>query len=159
MKCHCFLRANRRCWNSLPDQVIIILPKLPFRRRWAVTASTGKHFDLTFVLKLSHKSLSALCMDTSTAREPDISDFTDGAEREQGKDHFANTAPRAKTEKQHWLYLVGELEMSEAFFLTPVKTKHCQSEAVLWCVTWENKSSTYLTKSHVVGACAIYGLK
>lgn len=59
-------------------------------------------FDFTFVRNLSQMSLTALQYGHFTAaRETDVSDFTDRAEQEQGKDHFANTAPRAKTEKQH----------------------------------------------------------
>lgn len=63
------------------------------------------HLCLQLVTDVPHCSAHG---HVAAAPKLDISDFSDGAEQEQGKDHFANTALGVKTEKQHWLYLVGE---------------------------------------------------
>lgn len=81
---------------------------------WAVTGS-ARHivnvnwlsFDLTFAHNLSQISLTALPIEMLQQHRK-LTYFTNRAEQEQRKDHFANTALRGKTEKQLWLYLVGE---------------------------------------------------
>ena len=90
------------------------------------------HLCLQLVTDVPHCSAHG---HVAAAPELDISDFSDGEEQEQGKDHFANTALRVKTEKQHWLYLSVSFKCQVLFFLTPVRTKCCQSEAVCRGVT------------------------
>lgn len=91
--------------------------------------------DLTFCLKLvtdvSHRSACGLF---AAARQETgtFEFFTEKAEQNQAKDHFANIAPRAATGKLHRLYLVCELYMSGTlFFSDPVKTKWNHSEPLL----------------------------
>lgn len=111
------LRAFRRCRNLSPHEVLLSAhPRfaLAFSMHWAVTGSIHAECQRAEVwphlcpyLVWDVPLWSAYGCVAATGR-PDISYFTGGAEQEQRKDHFANTALRAKTEKHGWRNLVGE---------------------------------------------------
>lgn len=90
------------------------------------------HLCLQLVTDVSHCSAHG---HVAAAPELDISDFSDGPEQEQGKDHFANTALGWKQENSTDFILSVSFKCQVLFFLTPVRTKCCQSEAVLRRVT------------------------
>ncbi len=106
-KCHCCRRVNRRCWNVLPDKVVIISLVLalccPSARTelWQKACSTywmSTGSALTSPLSITcHWCPSLLCLWTHYSGTGTWqSYFTDGAEQEQEKGSLCKHCPKGQ---------------------------------------------------------------
>lgn len=164
-KCHCFLRANRRCWNVLPEKAVITRPcfKLPFRMHWVVTGSMQHILNvmschaLTAPLSITchiYVSLAALPIEILRQHRKLTYQILP-TEQNRNRRITLQTLPwGAKWKNSSDFISSVSFKCQEPFSLTPVRTKCCQTEdwfvtCTFWTLDSEKIQAAHFTKIYV----------